>query len=981
VATLVTDGLPRFVGREHELATLQRALAEPAVVLVEGEAGIGKSRLVQEFLTGAAGRHKILRGACPPLREPLMLAPIVDALQPYGERVARLPLSALAGALRSLFPEWAADLPPAPDPLPDPKAARHRLFRALADLLGSLGTDVLVVEDVHWADVATLEFLLFLASRWQPAVSGGHPAQERLSLVVTYRPEEVAADSLLLLLSSRPPTGSRHLRVPVPPLDPPDTAELVSSMLDGGPVSEAFAGFLHQHTDGVPLAVEESVRLLRARGDLVHRDGEWVRRKLAELQVPPTVMDAVRERVQRLGTPARRVLWAAAVLAEPADERSIAAVSGLPEEPARAGLAEATAGGLLREDQRGRVEFRHVLVGQAVYQTIPPTDRRALHRTAGGLLEAVEPAPLPQLARHFRAADEPAKWAHYAELSADRASETGDFDAAMIWLNDVLANADLPAPTRIRLARRLATAAHLRGERVDAQYREAAATLRRVLDTTPLDPPEEAELRNGLGLLLLQQGDMDGGMAQIERVVPLLADNPVEEARAIRLLGVPVGGHRPASDHRRWLDRAAELDLSRLPPAERLAVIVDRAAGLLQLGDGTGWTVAAELPATAATIGERIQVVRGHANFGWMAILWGDYDHARQLLATGAELAVVARHERLARQIGITQLLLDWVSGRWEGITDRAVALADPDGSEPIELLVALRLGQWQLAQGAHRKAETYLVRVKHEAKRRGDWDAALEPAAALGRIRLLEGAVAAAVAETGQPMEMAEKTGIWLHATGLIPVRVAVLIAAGRLADAAALVSTYQEAMRDCAAPSAAAAMATSKALLAEGRGELEEAVAGYESAARAWERLPRPYDALLARERMAACELAIGRREAALARLAETFQALHALGARGDAERVAGSLREQGMEVRREWRRGRRGYGDQLSPRELDVVRLVATGATNREVAAALSRSPKTVAGQLSSAMRKLGATSRTELAVVALRDGIVPEPTEQS
>jgi DNA-binding NarL/FixJ family response regulator len=966
----VNDLLPRFVGREFELSTLRRALSEPAVVLVEGEAGIGKSRLVQEFVSGAAGRHRVLVGACPPLREPLMLSPVVDALGPYGERVAGLRLSALAGALRSLFPEWAAELPPVPEPLADPKAARHRLFRALADLIGAVGAEVLVIEDVHWADVATLEFLLFLASRWQPS-------QDRfLSLVVTYRPEEVPGDSLLLRLSSRLPVGSRHLRIPVPPLDLPDTARLVSSMLDSGPVSEAFAAFLHEHTEGVPLAVEESVRLLAARGDLVNRDGEWVRRKLAVLQVPPTVMDAVRERVGRLAAPAQRVLAAAAVLAEPADERSITTVAGLGADQTRAGLSEATAGGLLREDHRGRVAFHHILVGQAVYQTIPPADRRALHRAAGALLEAAQPAPLPQLTRHFRAADEPAKWAHYAELAAERASQTGDFEAALVFLNDVLTSADLPAPTIVGLARRLATAAHFQHERLDARHREAAATLRRVLDSTPLEPAQEAELRNGLGLILLQQGDMDGGRAQIERAVPLLADNPVQQARAIRLLGVPVAGDRPASDYRRWLERAAELDLTRLPPAERLAVIVDRACGLLQLGDGTGWAIAADLPTTAATIEERVQVLRGHHNLGWIATLWGHYDRAQQLMAAGAELAEIARHERLSEQIRISQLLLDWHAGRWDGITDRAQALADPDADEPISLLVAIRIGMWHLAQGAHRKAETYLLRVRDEAHKRGDMDDALEPAAALGRIRLLEGSPQAALAETDQPTAMTEMTGVWLHATDLIPVRVAALVAAGRLTDTQTLITAYQAGVSGCDAPAATAVLTTCQALLAEGRENFDEAAAGFGSAAQAWQRLPRPYDALLARERQATCELALGQHTTARDRLTTTFQALHQLGARGDAERIAATLRTQGIEVRREWRRGRRGYGDQLSPRELDVVRLVATGATNREVAATLSRSPKTVAGQLSSAMRKLGATSRTELAVVALRDGLVPD-----
>ncbi|WP_329363286.1 ATP-binding protein [Streptomyces sp. NBC_01483] len=222
-------GVPRFVGRDAELRRVVDTLGRlPALVLVEGEAGIGKSRLVREALTAVAAEGpRSLVAMCPPFREALPLGPIVDAARqavPSGAEVGKLGLSALAGTLRPLFPAWRDGLPSTPEPLADAGAARHRLIRAFAELLDRLGIDVLVVEDVHWADEGTLEFLLFLASR-QPLP---------ISLVLTYRPEEVAADSLLLRLSSRVPTsaGISHARVGLGGLAVSDTAELVSSMLD-----------------------------------------------------------------------------------------------------------------------------------------------------------------------------------------------------------------------------------------------------------------------------------------------------------------------------------------------------------------------------------------------------------------------------------------------------------------------------------------------------------------------------------------------------------------------------------------------------------------------------------------------------------------------------------------------------------------------------------------------------------------------------
>src|SRR5215467_3160541 len=119
---------PSFVGRERELAALGEALAAgPAVVLVEGEAGIGKSRLVREFLTSPTVRgQRVLVSACPPFRQPHTLGPVVDAVRQATADVGGLRLSALGGALRPLFPEWASVLPLTPEPLEDATAARHR---------------------------------------------------------------------------------------------------------------------------------------------------------------------------------------------------------------------------------------------------------------------------------------------------------------------------------------------------------------------------------------------------------------------------------------------------------------------------------------------------------------------------------------------------------------------------------------------------------------------------------------------------------------------------------------------------------------------------------------------------------------------------------------------------------------------------------------------------------------------------------------
>jgi len=119
---------PAFAGRQQELAALGQVLGgPPALVLVEGEAGIGKSRLVREFLARADDKQQhTMVAACPPFRRPCTLSPMVDAIRQATDSPGQLGLSGLAGALRPLFPEWSAGLPPAPEPAEDATAARHR---------------------------------------------------------------------------------------------------------------------------------------------------------------------------------------------------------------------------------------------------------------------------------------------------------------------------------------------------------------------------------------------------------------------------------------------------------------------------------------------------------------------------------------------------------------------------------------------------------------------------------------------------------------------------------------------------------------------------------------------------------------------------------------------------------------------------------------------------------------------------------------
>lgn len=947
-----------FVGRERELSAVTAALTGtggPAFVLVEGEAGIGKTRLVQEALD-ALDPATTLVAACPPLAEPFPLGPLVDAL--HRLPVDGVPLSPLAGALRPLFPEWAEHLPPALEPLEDPSSTRHRLFRALAELVERSGVEVLVLEDAHWADAATLEFLPLLV---------GAVAHD-LSLVVTYRGTDVPAASPLLRLTARPPAGLRRLELALEPLTVGETTALVASMFATDDVSAEFVSFLHRRTEGVPLALEESLSLLRERGDIVRRGGEWSRRAVDDLQVPPTVRDSVLERVERLPAPARRVLEAAAVLAEPADGALLARVAGLSEDDARAGLAAALTSGLLREAAPGRFVCRHVLASRAMEEALPVSERRLLHGQAAAALQELPTPPVLRLSRHFREAGDVAAWSRHAEAAADLALESGEDRAAVVLLHDLLTAAAHPPDREARLAHKLGQSATWGVAALGELAPAVAATLAAALDRPGLPAGRRGEIRLLLGRLWLQLGDFDTGIEQVETAAGELAARPELAVRAMISLSHPRGQVWPVSRHRDWLDRATAL-FPQVPAEEQTWLAVDRASALLMMGDEAGWAAAAEVDAAGAdSLFERRQLGRCRMNVGHTAIAWGRDAVAARQLDGAVDLLAATGYQRLVNSALITRANLDWHGGAWDGLAARVTELAGSADTLPEALLEArMILGLLDLAAGRRDDAADQFRVVVAEAVRRGLVDVQTGPAGALGRLFLADDAVADALRVTEPAMAMVVRKGIWLWATEPAPVHVDALGRAGRGDEAARLVELFAAGLGDRAAPAPQAALLVCRGIVA-GSGPAAAELFG--AAAAAWAELPRPYQELLALERQA---LALLPGAAALELLGTVQRRLRDLGARWDADRVAQVLRAHGVDVARTWRGGRRGYGDRLSPREVEVAGLVAQGLTNRQVAEALFLSPRTVDRHLSAAMRKLGVASRTALAVaVAEKNG---------
>jgi hypothetical protein len=370
--------------------------------------------------------------------------------------------------------------------------------------------------------------------------------------------------------------------------------------------------------------------------------------------------------------------------------------------------------------------------------------------------------------------------------------------------------------------------------------------------------------------------------------------------------------------HLDWLSRAAALTQTIPSTVDRLALTADRAVAMLLLGEPAGWDVAADwdaladVPATRSTAAGWHQVNRGNFNISQAAVIWGRYAEASRRQAIALELAGDGQLPRLRRATFVAQVRLDWLAGRWTGLAERIAQLSNPGEERPadhidVTEIVDARLGA---AAGTRDDAEQRLVTIRDRARARVLLDVWLEAAAALAHVRWAAGRVDGLLDATDEPVWTVSAKGIWVWATDLAPARVAALTAAGRVDEAARFVAAFARGLRGRDAPAPRAALATCRALLAAARlGPARATASAFARAAAAWDKLPRPYDSFLARERQALCLIEINHTSAGLHLLTTAFRGFAELGARTDADRVAVSLAAHGARPRRSWRSGRRG------------------------------------------------------------------------
>ena len=408
--------IPLMVGREPEQAHVREALAaaiagQGRVLLIGGEAGIGKTTLVEDLALHAREQHAlVLTGRCFDQSVTPPYGPWVEIARRY---------------------QPSGDLPPFPTFLDDAQAlaalgSQEHLFAAVTAFFIALAARqplVLVLDDLHWADQGSLDLLRYLARE---------ASEHRLLVLLTYRSDEVTRRHPLSQLVPLLVREAHAERLTLAPLDPDAVTTLVATRYPMAAADQVrLATWLAQRSAGHPLYLHELLRSLEEGHVLARHDDAWVVGDLGHVRVPSLVQGVIEARLARLGDDARAVLEIAAVIGQETSIDLWVAISGVPDALLADAVERATAAHIVEEVRDGAgFRFTHALIRETLYEGIGSLRRRALHRQIGAVL-ACRPNPEPDaIATHFQQAAD-ARAVPWLVLAGERAQQAYAWNTAV----------------------------------------------------------------------------------------------------------------------------------------------------------------------------------------------------------------------------------------------------------------------------------------------------------------------------------------------------------------------------------------------------------------------------------------------------------------------------------------------------------------------------------------------------------------------
>jgi DNA-binding CsgD family transcriptional regulator/tetratricopeptide (TPR) repeat protein len=951
------------VGRQGSLDALRERLevaidGQGAVLLLGGNAGVGKSRLIRDLKHEASSRElRIIEGRCSSTESSVPYAPFMDALRFRISRGESEKVGEALGPLRSvlapLFPQLAADTAASDSP-----GERERPFDLIFRVLAHLSSDeplLLILEDVHWADQTSLELLHHLAHR-APSL--------RMLIIATYRTDELHATHPLRKLLGALARDRAGEDMRLQPLTQDDTAEMLRGMFGEDP-DPAFARAIWKRAEGNPFFVEELVSVLAKNG--MHTADSEGAAALERLPLPTTVSEAILSRVTNLGPTAVEVLSVAAVIGRTVEFEDLRGVLGMSELELLDVIEQLVAHQLLREEKSEGPDcyaFPHALMKEALYETIISRRRRLLHRRVADVLEKRsrrQATRLDELAYHYRLGGDRERAFNYARLAGDEAVRLRAWDDAAEHYENALSSleeiGDDGARTSDLLERLAAVAWRQSRTLAGRQYAEDALRISRAQGQT------EATVRllRRLALLRIEEGDTESAGEALDEALHLLGGSESDQLGAI-------------------YDDLGRLFLERGD--------LDRAESLLMhgLSLSTRDSHGAEEILALVSLGE-LGVLGGHVSAGVARL-----DLALALLKEGRRLPF----ERLSRVYsdGVRTLILaqeysralEWANSAREICQRQGVVGMEAHFRAMRAAILTITSGEEdtleEASQAVSELRRTGRVELRNALRvlgfinrARGDLDAAraaYEEAIAMGERGRPVGLALVALAQ-GRNQEAADILGAALHAIPptqplvarqILPYAVEALVATGRVADARTMVE-HTPSIPDTVAGLAQLLHARGLVSLAEGKAA--EAALDLSASAEAWDEKGNRLEGRRARVALIEALLSAGDTTAGLAIGRNLLEELGRPLQPRERETVRRLLRRAGVRTRAEPATQRNDSADRpnLTSREEAVLREVAMGRTNREIAAALGIAEKTVSVHVSHILAKLGCRTRTQAA----------------
>ena len=992
-----------FVGREGELSRLLGALGGDArLVLVTGDAGVGKTRFIGEGMArAAAGGMVVLRGECLPLSGTLPLLPVASALGELG----RLDGGKVLEAALETAPEYVRDevgrLVPGLGPGRRPGAGgrdggwrRERLFAGVAELLDAVAGAArsgagLVVEDVHWADSATLDFLTYLAS---PGRRGA------VRVVVTCRGDEapLAAPVASWLAQARGGAGVEEITLG--PLSQAEVAEQVAALVVGpvppGVVDEVFA-----RAEGNPFFTEQLVAALPGR------DGGTMS---APAGLPARLAGLLTARADRCAGDARAVLDALAVAGRSLAEDQLGVVSGLRAEAVRQGLRQLATARLLADGAPGRGHRpRHALLAEAVVSGLLPGERVVLHeRTARMLEEGGGDALAAEAASHWAEAGRPAEELPARLLAAQAAERVfGYAEAGAHWRRAIELVQTLPGAAGTgsvdlpQLYVRAIGAVELSGDTRQAGLLAEEAYHR--FAGHP-DHATAAVIHQRAGYLRGLH-DPDAGCPLMERALELFGQGPpsAEHAEALfqYAIGFLLNAYGRFEDHRAALTQALQI-----AEAANASAVVPRILARIPIDaqdPGAVLQVIAKFHrsrAAAEAAGDDAALLEVAVDESDVFLQMASFTRAEEVALHGLQ---AARRAGLDSWFRATLLAGNAAEAMlFGGRTAEAAALIDPLTTGPPrrdDWFTHLLRAHIDMLRGDLAAATARQQQVNTLTGHFSSVNLAREAAQLTVEVALWAGRPADALQEVRQALAPYEDVPDLTDNCGQL--LVAGMRACADLAEQARARRDHDVARAAQAAAGALVCMTeqmkglpfTESPFLAQipanrATWDAEQTrLAGasdpdaWHTAAKTWETLGWPHRAGYAWWRRAQAQLAAGQPVSAAA------AALRAAAAAADghaplhaqvcalAERARTPLRTPAhTPVVPPPTEPLTSYG--LTSRELTVLRLLAAGRTNAQIGAELYISPTTARVHVSNILRKLGVSNRVQAAALAERAGLL-------